>query len=135
MATNPSKGKLLQGSHESMIGKRVKRLRLERGFSLSELAESAGVAKSYLSMIERDLQTNPSIHFLEKLAKVLRVNVEQLLFAERRDGFDPIADNRHSLPPEWIQLIHGAISSGISKSEFEQFIENKIKELSNKQNR
>ena len=41
--------------------------------SMTELAEKAGVAKSYLSSLERNLQTNPSIQFLEKIAVVLDV--------------------------------------------------------------
>ena len=56
-----------------MIGDRVKKIRLERKLSLSELALKAGVAKSYLSSLERNLQTNPSIQFLEKIATVLGV--------------------------------------------------------------
>ncbi|MCY9128792.1 transcriptional regulator SinR, partial [Bacillus spizizenii] len=48
-----------------MIGQRIKQYRKEKGYSLSELAEKAGVAKSYLSSIERNLQTNPSIQLLE----------------------------------------------------------------------
>ncbi len=50
----------------TLIGQRIKQYRKEKGYSLSELAEKAGVAKSYLSSIERNLQTNPSIQFLEK---------------------------------------------------------------------
>lgn len=42
-----------------MIGERIKRLRLQKGISLTELAEKAGVAKSYISSIERNLQKNP----------------------------------------------------------------------------
>ena len=49
-----------------MIGERIKRLRLQKGISLTELAEKAGVAKSYISSIERNLQKNPSIQFLER---------------------------------------------------------------------
>lgn len=105
-----------------MIGKRVKQLRLERGISLSELAECAGVAKSYLSMIERDIQTNPSIHFLEKIAKVLRVNVQFLLLSERGDNPYRLPEEKEPLPSEWIQLIRSAIRSGVSQSSMEEFI-------------
>ncbi len=42
-----------------MIGERIKRLRLQKGISLTELAEKAGVAKSYISSIERNLQKKP----------------------------------------------------------------------------
>ena len=44
-----------------MIGERIKQLRLEKGYSITELAEVSGVSKSYLSYIERNLQTNPSL--------------------------------------------------------------------------
>ena len=47
--------------------------------SLSELAERAGVAKSYLSSIERNIQSNPSIQFLEKISAVLDIPVNSLL--------------------------------------------------------
>jgi XRE family transcriptional regulator, master regulator for biofilm formation len=62
-----------------MIGERVKQLRKEKKMSMSELAEQAGVAKSYLSSIERNLQTNPSIQFLEKLAAVLGVSIDYFI--------------------------------------------------------
>ena len=44
-----------------MIGERIKRLRLQKGISLTELAEKAGVAKSYISSIERNLQNGSKI--------------------------------------------------------------------------
>ncbi|MDQ0858415.1 transcriptional regulator with XRE-family HTH domain [Bacillus sp. V2I10] len=43
-----------------MIGERIKYLRQQKGYSLAELA---GVFKSYLSYIERDIQKNPSMQF------------------------------------------------------------------------
>lgn len=116
-----------------MIGKRVQQLRLERGISLSELAESAGVAKSYLSMIERDIRTNPSIHFLEKIAKVLRVSVEFLLFPEGGHPPARVPEDKEPLPPEWIQLIRYAMRLGVSTSLFKEFIEFKRWEMMNKQ--
>lgn len=64
-----------------MIGDRVKKLRQEKKMSLSELADQAGVAKSYLSSLERNLQTNPSIQFLEKIAGVLNVPVDHLIMS------------------------------------------------------
>lgn len=58
-----------------MIGQRIKNFRLQKQLSLSELAEKAGVAKSYLSSIERNIQSNPSVQFLEKIAAVLGISV------------------------------------------------------------
>ena len=48
-----------------MIGMRVKKIREQKNMTMSELAEKAGVAKSYLSSLERNLQKNPTIQFLE----------------------------------------------------------------------
>lgn len=94
-----------------MIGKHIQQLRIEKGLSLSEMAERAGVAKSYLSTIERDLNANPSINFLEKVSAVLDVDVYMLL--DREDHF------QH----EWIKLTREAIDSGISRQDFKEFIE------------
>jgi XRE family transcriptional regulator of biofilm formation len=99
-----------------MIGKRVQQLRLEKGLSLSELAERAGVAKSYLSTIERDIQSNPSIQFLEKIASVLDVSVDSLLHAKSE------VDDEN-IDPEWRDIIKQAMSSGVSKEEFKEFLE------------
>lgn len=97
-----------------MIGNRVKSLRLEKKMSLSELAEQAGVAKSYLSSLERNLQTNPSIQFLEKIASVLNVPVDNLIHEEI---------DLDSLDSEWLQLAKEAMNSGISKEQFKEFLE------------
>lgn len=99
-----------------MIGKRVKQLRSEKGLSLNELAERAGVAKSYLSSIERDLQSNPSIHFLEKISAVLEVPIETFFHAGN-EKTEPEMD------PEWIQLVRDAMSSGVTKEQFVEFLE------------
>lgn len=62
-----------------MVGKRISELRKEMGMTLTELAQRAGVAKSYLSNIERDLQKNPSIAFLNKICIVLNIKPSALL--------------------------------------------------------
>jgi len=99
-----------------MVGERVQKLRMKKGFSLSELAERAGVAKSYLSAIERNIQTNPSIQFLEKIADVLDVTVEELI----QEMKDP---KTMQLDEEWYQLAREAMASGISKEQFREFLE------------
>jgi XRE family transcriptional regulator of biofilm formation len=97
-----------------LIGDRVKNLRLQKKMSLSELADQAGVAKSYLSSLERNLQSNPSIQFLEKIASVLNVPVDHLI-------------NEHvdtnSLDSDWRLLVVEAMKSGISKEQFREFLE------------
>lgn len=93
-----------------MIGDRVKRIRLERNLSMSELAEKAGVAKSYLSSLERNLQSNPSIQFLDKISAVLNVSVDSLLHDEPLDE-------------EWLEIVEEAMKSGVTKEQFKEFIE------------
>jgi XRE family transcriptional regulator of biofilm formation len=99
-----------------MIGNRVKQLRLSKGLSLSELAERAGVAKSYLSTIERDIQSNPSIQFLEKIAAVLHISVDSLI--QQKSG-----PEENNLDQEWERLVQEAMASGVTKEQFREFLE------------
>ncbi|MGM0874193.1 MAG: helix-turn-helix domain-containing protein [Bacillota bacterium] len=99
-----------------MIGPRIKKYRTQKNLSLSELAERAGVAKSYLSSIERNLQSNPSVQFLEKVSVVLGVSVNTLL--EEQSETDP-----KELDYEWTKLVQDAMKSGVSKDQFREFLE------------
>lgn len=97
-----------------MIGDRVKQLRKEKKMTLSELADQAGVAKSYLSSLERNLQTNPSIQFLEKIAAVLNVPVDHLI-QEQVD--------KEELDAEWLEIVKDAMDSGVTKEQFKEFLD------------
>lgn len=68
-----------------MDGNKLKVLRLERGISLSKLSELTGISKSYLSLIERNIQKNPSIDILGKLARTLEIAIEDLFRKEEAD--------------------------------------------------
>ncbi|MFC0522326.1 helix-turn-helix domain-containing protein [Pontibacillus salicampi] len=100
-----------------MIGEKIKAMRQEKKLSLSELAEKAGVAKSYLSSIERNLQQNPSIQFLEKISKVLNVPLEQLLHSNNPHEYD------ENLDRDWVDLVKEAQHSGVTKDQFKEFLE------------
>ena len=97
-----------------MIGSRVKKFRKEKRMSISELAEKAGVAKSYISSLERDLQTNPSIQFIEKITRALDISIDSLIQDE------PVKGN---LDSEWLEIVEEAMKSGVSKEQFKDFIE------------
>lgn len=100
-----------------MIGERIKMLRKKRNLSLTELSEKAGVAKSYLSSIERGIQKNPSIQFLEKIGQVLGITVEEFLHIEEADRApEPLDD-------EWAALVKDAMASGVTKEQFREFLE------------
>jgi len=67
------------------IGKRIRQIRQDKGFSLDELAKKTGFAKSYLSQIE-NLKREPSISALSQVAYVLGVDVLFLLSGETQDS-------------------------------------------------
>lgn len=95
-----------------MIGIKVKYLRTKKGYSLNELAELAGVSKSYLSYIERGIQENPSLQILSRLAETLETSVDALL---DKGDFS-------NLDEEWILLIKEAIENGITKDDFAYYL-------------
>lgn len=101
-----------------MIGERIKQLRVQKGYSITELAELSGVSKSYLSYIERDLQNNPSLQFLSKISIPLDTSIEFLLGNEEIKSKTQIDDY---LDDEWRALIERAIKEGMSKEDFQQF--------------
>ncbi len=84
--------------------------------SISELADKAGVAKSYLSSIERNLQTNPSIQFIEKISQVLGVSVNDLI---QQGNTKDVED----LDQEWLEIVQEAMESGVSKEQFKEYLE------------
>ncbi|MDP9729516.1 helix-turn-helix domain-containing protein [Alicyclobacillus sp. TC] len=104
-----------------MIGKRIQALRKSRGWSLNELSERSGVAKSYLSMIERDKQQNPSIQVLEKLSHVFQIPLVELLPVDVVSTVD--SENPYGLDEEWLEIAREAKLSGIDIEEFKQFVE------------
>ena len=99
-----------------LLGERIKEIRKEKGMTISELAERAGVAKSYLSSIERNKQTNPSIQFIEKVSEALGISVNDII--HRNDDMD-IED----LDNEWLEIVLEAMESGVSKQQFKEFLE------------
>ena len=62
-----------------MIGKKIKALRIQKGYSLTKMAEETDISKSYLSYIERGIQQNPSIKVLSKISTLLNVSLEELM--------------------------------------------------------
>jgi XRE family transcriptional regulator, master regulator for biofilm formation len=96
------------------IGQKIRQMRQERGLSLTALAARAGIAKSYLSNIERRVQSNPSMLFLEKISRVFGVEVEALVKDMRI---------RPELDGEWVELVQEAVKAGVEKREFRTLIE------------
>ena len=60
------------------VGLNVKRLREAQGISQENLADRAGVHRTYVSGVERGVR-NPTITVLEKLAVALSTGLPELL--------------------------------------------------------
>ncbi|AGK52657.1 XRE family transcriptional regulator [Bacillus sp. 1NLA3E] len=98
-----------------MIGKNILEIRKKRALSLTELAERANISKSYLSNIERDLNKNPSIQVMNKIAAVLNVDLKTLIKADSK------YDTKQGLEKEWIDFIYELKESGIEKEQIKEF--------------
>lgn len=77
---------------------RLKLLRKKLGVTLEVLAEKSGMTKSYLSKVERGLNT-PSIAAALKLARALNVNVEELFSEDsaRLDNYSLVRSDQRQL--------------------------------------
>ncbi len=60
------------------LGKNVRRLREEKGWSQEDYADWAGIHRTYVSDIERG-RRNPTVMVVEKLAEPLGVKAGELL--------------------------------------------------------
>ncbi len=114
--------------NEDQIGKRIKRLRLDRKLTQQELADIAGITKSYLSKIENS-DSSPPVSTLINLAKAIGVqlddffndqNPETILCVVRRDKrqkiprkgspfgytYEPLAHKfpRRHMEPYWVKI-------------------------------
>jgi transcriptional regulator with XRE-family HTH domain len=73
MSVPPSQCKLVK-----VFAANVRQQRLDRGLSQEELAEKAGVHRTYVGMLERG-EKNVTIYNIERIAKALKVEPASLL--------------------------------------------------------
>ncbi|TFE01725.1 helix-turn-helix domain-containing protein [Jeotgalibacillus salarius] len=96
-----------------MIGQKIKVLRQNKGYSISQLAVKARVSKSYLSNLENNKKNNPSIIVLSRIATTLDSTVDELIAGEDLE--------KAMIDDEWIELLQKGVNSGMSKKEFTEF--------------
>lgn len=60
------------------VGKKIKTIRRQKGFSQEEVADKSGMHVSTLGRIERG-ESNPPLQTLNKIAQVLRVKPKEIL--------------------------------------------------------
>ncbi|MCM3453721.1 helix-turn-helix domain-containing protein [Heyndrickxia oleronia] len=99
-----------------MIGKNIVELRKKRGYTLSELSKLTNISKSYLSNIERNINNNPSLEVMQKIAKVLKVDILTL------SKTIPNQDAQPYIEKEWIDFINELKKMGLEKDQLHQYI-------------
>jgi len=60
------------------VGKRIQKIRLEKGLTQEKLALEAGLNRAYVGYIERG-ERNPSLETIQKISRVLKVSPKDLL--------------------------------------------------------
>ncbi|WP_203363351.1 helix-turn-helix transcriptional regulator [Bacillus sp. REN10] len=105
-----------------MIGVRIKQLREQKGYSLTKLAKEAKISKSYLSNLERQTNTNPSLSVLSKIATALDLTTNELIQPQssKKDEYEP--------------LLKEASNKKVTKAdllEFQQFMQSRKQQRTN----
>lgn len=67
-----------------MLGNNIKRIRKEKKISLNNLAKMAGISPGYLSDIENNNATNPTMDKLNNIANALGVTINHFLTPEEQ---------------------------------------------------
>jgi XRE family transcriptional regulator of biofilm formation len=61
------------------LGRRIQRLREQRGLTVQELADRAGTTYQSIWRIEREAQRDPSVALMRGIARALGVGVDHLV--------------------------------------------------------
>lgn len=59
------------------LGKRIQKLRKERGLTQEEMAEKLNISRTHMGHIEQGRKA-PSLKLMDKIARVLKVKVQEL---------------------------------------------------------
>lgn len=90
-------------------------LRKQKGLTLSELAKRTKISKSYLSNMERDLNRNPSIDVVKRIATVLDVELDIFLSLEKMN------DVQQEVDKDLIDFAAQLKESGIEKEQIKEY--------------
>lgn len=84
------------------IGKRLKKLRKDKGYTLKQLSEICGLSVSFISDIENS-RRNPSIENLDKLATALTVSVNNFFDnnSKKEETFKHVGYDLSVVPKEF----------------------------------
>jgi len=106
---------------DTLIARRVRDLRKQRGYALETLSEASGVSRSMISLIERG-ESSPTAAVLNKLADALGVSLAAL-FAEEARGASVRPLSRLADQTFWKDPASGYVRRHVSPSGFASPIE------------
>jgi len=69
---------MTKNSNNFNIGSKLKAIRKKYGYTLEELSKKCNLSKTYISQIENNIQTNPSIGTLKKIFDVFNIPILHL---------------------------------------------------------
>ncbi|GIN92581.1 hypothetical protein J6TS1_32540 [Siminovitchia terrae] len=96
-----------------MIGKKIYNIRRKKGMTLSELAKRSNISKSYLSVIERSINENPSIQVIHKIAAGLDVDIKTIIGTDK--------EQKQYIENEWIEFVSELKKTGIDKKQIHEY--------------
>jgi transcriptional regulator with XRE-family HTH domain len=69
---------------QTKLGRTVRRLRLDAGYSQESFAAAAGIHRTYMGLLERG-KVAATVVTVEKIARALKVPLSELLAAAERE--------------------------------------------------
>lgn len=95
----------MENAYEENVGTRIYLLRMDRGYSREYLSEKAGISSKFLYEIE-NRNKGFSAHTLSKLAKVLDVTTDYIMYGEGNARYDQkIAATIEQFRPDVLETV------------------------------
>lgn len=77
-----------------LVGKNIRRIRVDQEISQERLAFDSGVDRSYLGGIERG-EENPTVDILDRIAEILAIELAELFVAiDKNENFSGLPRGR-----------------------------------------
>lgn len=86
------------------LGKKIRSLRLSRGWTQEQLAEYADLHVSYIVLLEKG-SNRATIETLEKLAKAFGISISELVHSLDETNDDPMKKQMRDLMEDFVQKI------------------------------
>lgn len=99
-----------------ILGKNIRNLRKQAGWTQEKLAEKAGISVPFMTQIELARKT-PSLEVIENIAKALNVSYTQLFKTEISENKD-VAYSLHLLESDLVQSIAEKIHERFENARF-----------------